>query len=240
MRDDALASDSIHQEPSEAKNRVKSAALALFSERGFPNVSVRDIMTACGLTGGALYAHYKSKEEVLQVLIQEGQSRLHSRLEALFRLDGSPPERLSRLAYCHMLFQLNNLPLARIASREFRYLPEAAQSELDGDRHLMSDYFDKTLTQGVEAGLFQVPMLIPTRMAIIAAANFAPQWYDPAGETSAVDLAKWHADMSLRVVMAQGAAAIGINAVVSSALEAMDGGWPKLLARLDGQGVKLG
>jgi AcrR family transcriptional regulator len=232
MSKNAAAIDDVPREASDAKHRVKTAALALFSERSFPDVSVRDIMTACGLTGGALYAHYKSKEEVLYSLIREGHERLHTRLEALFRLRGDPAQRLARLAYVHMLFQLKNLPLARVAANEFRYLPERRQQELDKLRQKMAEYFDATIRQGVDAGLFDVSIVVQTRMMILTAANLAPQWYDPQGEAPAETIAAWHANMALRITMTKGGAASRVQAIVGTALRVMEGGWEALLATL--------
>jgi AcrR family transcriptional regulator len=226
----AAAFDHVPREASDAKHRVKTAALALFSERSFPDVSVRDIMNACGLTSGALYAHYKSKEEVLFCLIQEGHERLHVRLETLFKLRGDPAQRLARLAYVHMLFQLKNLPLARVASSEFRYLPQHRQQELNKLRLKMADYFDATIQQGVDAGLFDVSIPFQTRMMILIGANLAPQWYDPQGEASAETIAAWHADMALRITMTKGTAATRIRAIAGVALQVMEDGWESILS----------
>jgi len=38
----------------------------LFHEKGFEKTSIMDIATGCGLSKGALYHHFKSKEEVLE------------------------------------------------------------------------------------------------------------------------------------------------------------------------------
>ncbi len=40
---------------------IRAAAFRQFAERGYPVVTVRDIMKACGLTQGALYNHFKSR-----------------------------------------------------------------------------------------------------------------------------------------------------------------------------------
>jgi TetR/AcrR family transcriptional regulator, transcriptional repressor for nem operon len=42
---------------------VKEAS-RLFRERGFDNVTVGEVMKAAGLTHGAFYAHFGSKEEL--------------------------------------------------------------------------------------------------------------------------------------------------------------------------------
>jgi len=220
-------------EESEAKARVTDAALKLFSAQGFPNVSVRDIMNACGLTAGALYAHYKSKEELLFKLIMNGHLRLQSRLEAMYHLPGTPPVRLARLCFVQSLFQLHNLELARVSTSEFRYLPDAFKQELNVVRTKMTTYFDDTLQQGVDKGVFNIPRFAPVRMAIFASANTAPQWFEPGGPMSAEEVAKTHADTTLRIVMTTNAGANRIQALVLDSLIELQGGWEAVLAKLD-------
>ena len=43
--------------------RIVKEASRLFRERGFENVSVGEVIKAAGLTNGAFYAHFGSKEE---------------------------------------------------------------------------------------------------------------------------------------------------------------------------------
>ena len=61
---------------------IRAAAFAQFAERGYPVVTVRDIMKACGLTQGALYNHFKSKDELLHDIIASTQAELERRLPA--------------------------------------------------------------------------------------------------------------------------------------------------------------
>ena len=44
-----------------------------FRERGFENVSVGEVMKAAGLTHGAFYAHFGSKEELKAAAVAYGQ-----------------------------------------------------------------------------------------------------------------------------------------------------------------------
>ena len=44
--------------------RIVKEASRLFRERGFEKVSVDEVMKAAGLTHGAFYAHFSSKEEL--------------------------------------------------------------------------------------------------------------------------------------------------------------------------------
>jgi TetR/AcrR family transcriptional regulator, transcriptional repressor for nem operon len=53
--------------------RIVKEASRLFRERGFENVTVGEVMKAAGLTHGAFYAHFGSKEELEKAAIAYGQ-----------------------------------------------------------------------------------------------------------------------------------------------------------------------
>jgi AcrR family transcriptional regulator len=50
------------------RDRIINAAIALFSDRGYSKVSVRDIAKEVGIKAASLYSHFKSKEEILHTL----------------------------------------------------------------------------------------------------------------------------------------------------------------------------
>ncbi len=52
--------------------RIVKEASRLFRERGFENVTVGEVMKAAGLTHGAFYAHFDSKEELQAAAVAYG------------------------------------------------------------------------------------------------------------------------------------------------------------------------
>lgn len=54
----------------ERKNEILDAANKLFSEKGYDGTSTNDILERVGIARGALYHHFKSKEEILDMLIE--------------------------------------------------------------------------------------------------------------------------------------------------------------------------
>lgn len=58
------------------RERISSAALELFAEKGFDGTSVRDIARAAGIAEGALYRHFPSKEALARSLFLDGYARL--------------------------------------------------------------------------------------------------------------------------------------------------------------------
>ena len=61
--------------------RIVREASRLFRERGFENVSVGEVMKAAGLTHGAFYAHFASKEELQAAAVDYGQRVSLGRLQ---------------------------------------------------------------------------------------------------------------------------------------------------------------
>ena len=61
------------EETAAKHERIVMEASRLFRERGFQNVSVGEVMKAAGLTHGAFYAHFDSKEKLQAAAIAYGQ-----------------------------------------------------------------------------------------------------------------------------------------------------------------------
>ena len=60
------------EETAAKHDRIVREASRLFRERGFANVSVSEVMKAAGLTHGAFYAHFGSKEELQAAAVAYG------------------------------------------------------------------------------------------------------------------------------------------------------------------------
>jgi AcrR family transcriptional regulator len=57
------------------KTKVERAAVDLFAANGFDGVSIADIAGAAGVSQGALYRHYASKEELGWALLSDTRRR---------------------------------------------------------------------------------------------------------------------------------------------------------------------
>ena len=52
------------------KERIVEEALTLFSTKGFKGTSVKNIADAVGIKDASLYKHYKSKQEILDTIVE--------------------------------------------------------------------------------------------------------------------------------------------------------------------------
>lgn len=204
--------------PSSAKARVRLAALELFSARGFRSTSVRDVMNSCQLTPGALYAHYPSKESLLFDLIHEGYMRLDAVLRTAAEGVPDPPPRLARLVNALVLYQLNNLDLARVANVDFDALADDMREQLKAFRFHLNSYFNDTFAAGIAGGVFDPEHPRLTVLAMLTSANDLTQWFAESGPTSSVEIARWHAVMTLRLAMCFDGHAVDAAGLVAEAL----------------------
>lgn len=79
------------------KNEILDAAAALFGEKGFDSTSTNDILDVVGIARGTLYHHFKSKEDIMDALIERQTNRLLARArEAAEDKSGSLEERMVR------------------------------------------------------------------------------------------------------------------------------------------------
>ncbi len=65
------------------KAKVERAAVELFAARGFDGVSIADIAAAAGVSQGALYRHYPSKDELGWVLFSTAYLRTGAELDRI-------------------------------------------------------------------------------------------------------------------------------------------------------------
>ncbi len=59
----------------ETERKIVLAALELFVRKGYHGTSITDIMNKVGMTKGSLYAHFKSKGELLLLILERYKAR---------------------------------------------------------------------------------------------------------------------------------------------------------------------
>ena len=87
----------IVKDAEERRNEILDVAERLFCAKGFDNASTNDILTEIGIARGTLYYHFKSKEDILDAMIERLTNQMVEKAAAI-ALDESIPvlERLTR------------------------------------------------------------------------------------------------------------------------------------------------
>jgi AcrR family transcriptional regulator len=104
------------------EQQILQAAEDLFYERGFDATGVDAIAEKAGITGGAIYRHFSSKDEILAVLFDHA---IDTVLEQLSSPTDDPDHDLRTLVEAHVGFAMKHPKLAGIWNREQRSLADS-------------------------------------------------------------------------------------------------------------------
>ncbi len=155
---DSQADDWLPIGGSALQHRIVDAAVELFYAQGFSATTVREIAAACGLTGGALYNHFSSKDHLLYVLVRDVHLRANAQMaEALASAAPDPVSQLSALVRFLVSHTAGSKKQSRVANREFTRLSGAHRQEVRTLRRQIRDRFGGILQAGVEQGIFTLP-----------------------------------------------------------------------------------
>ena len=120
------------------KEKIFDAAIDLFAERGYDHVSVRDIARAVGLTEGAVYKHYSSKDEILESIFAYVEGRIYPQAP-----EGSMDALAEALSFEEILA---SMPRFMIADRNLAKITRIMLIELYHNEKI-GNYFRKELIE---------------------------------------------------------------------------------------------
>ncbi|CAN5859956.1 TetR/AcrR family transcriptional regulator [soil metagenome] len=186
---------------------IRAAAFAQFAERGYPVVTVRDIMKACGLTQGALYNHFKSKDELLHDIIASTQAELERLcLQAVSGAGDDPRAKLAAFVRVYVVRHCRLRVEALVANREISWLDPDRVADIRRSRRAIRDIVVTIMLEGIERGVFDPPKidgrqdLKAMAMALLDQCTHVSMWYTPGGAVSEEQMARLYAEMALRAV----------------------------------------
>jgi AcrR family transcriptional regulator len=187
-------------ELSTARTRLFTTALVLFGERGYHGVSVRDITDALGQKPGAIYAHVRSKQELLFELVQIGHIEHRDRLTIARQSASDPVAQIRAIVTAHVLVHLEYLALARVTNGEFRFLTPEQVEAVAAIRSESQLALLDIIERGRQLGEFDVddPFLAVT--AIGALGIRAAEWWHPESGIAPQRIADGYAEFAVKLL----------------------------------------
>jgi AcrR family transcriptional regulator len=120
---------------------IMAAASDLFRDRGFRATSLDDIGAAAGISGPAIYRYFKSKHELLTVLIEEAAISWRAAVDEVLNTEAPPMVMLENLIDAAVALQLENGNLRGVLQQELRSLDDDARRRLARtDRVTMAEW----------------------------------------------------------------------------------------------------
>lgn len=67
------------------KRKIFKTAIKLFAEKGYENTGIEEITAVAGFAKGSLYYHFETKEDLFDLLLEEGTKLLNNSIEIKFK-----------------------------------------------------------------------------------------------------------------------------------------------------------
>ncbi|PJR47787.1 TetR family transcriptional regulator [Klebsiella sp. H-Nf2] len=138
----------------ETYHKLITAAAACFAEKGFSATSVREISTRAGISQGAMYTYFKSKDELVKAIVLEEQNSALTAHNATYA--GSYFDRLcAQVTSCisEIGYPITHQLWVEIMAESARN-PELRKTYISSD-DIMRKSFARLIQEGIAAGEFR-------------------------------------------------------------------------------------
>ena len=165
------------------RTELTREAARLFAERGYHGTSIGDLAKALGVQKGSLYAHIESKQDLLYEAVREGAEAFHAGLDAV-RDDLPAGERIRLALRAHLRVVAEQLDVATVFVREWRYLEGDRAAEFLAERRRYEERFRALFREGRELGELRTDLDEGSAALLaLSAANWAYTWLQPGRDT---------------------------------------------------------
>jgi AcrR family transcriptional regulator len=180
------------------EQRLLASAIRLFAEKGFDRTSVQELVVDAGVTKGAMYHYFQSKDDLLAAIYDRILIDQRERLERIVATDDPVEERLRAAAVDVVLTTIANLDETRIVFQSMHQLRPGTQQEVRRDRREYHQRFRTMLEEGQASGVVRRdidPDLVLDYF--FGALRHLGVWYRPDGARSAEHVATAYAELLL-------------------------------------------
>ena len=182
--------------------KLLTSAVRCFASNGFHATTTRDISSGIGLSPGALYVHFASKEVVLFEIIRTAHERVLSYVsEPTVLATDDPVRRLQSLVARYTEWHARYHVAARVSQYELAGLTAEHYEEILTMRHETNVVFRAAVERGVAAGAFADIDVKRVARAILSLGIDLVRWYRRDGSDSPEQLGEFTAQLALKMVM---------------------------------------
>ncbi|MFJ3881900.1 TetR/AcrR family transcriptional regulator [Streptomyces sp. NPDC090077] len=179
--------------------RLLAVATRLFAERGYDRTSVQEIVEAAGVTKGALYHYFGSKDDLLHEVYARMLRLQQQRLDAVAGSDAPVEERLRAAAADVVVTTIENLDDAMIFFRSMHQLGPEKYKQVRAERRRYHERFRALVEEGMRSGVFSTAT--PADLVVdyyFGSVHHLSTWYRTDGPLTPHQVADHLADLLLR------------------------------------------
>lgn len=140
---------------SSVPERLLAAATRLFAEQGFESTSVQQIVDAAGVTKGAMYHYFGSKDDLLYEIYARVLRLQTERMSRLADGPGDAEDRLRAVAVDVVATTAENLEDTIIFFRSMHMLHPDKRAEVRAERRRYHERVRQLVEEGQKSGVFR-------------------------------------------------------------------------------------
>jgi AcrR family transcriptional regulator len=202
--DDQISEDFWGQEYPLVARELLTSAVSCFASKGFHATTTRDITAAVGLSPGALYVHFPSKEEVLYTIMRIAHQRV---LEAVTVpaagiVEPDPGTVVAELVRRFVVWHARYHAVARVSQglHEMATLDREHYELVAAQRHMITGVFRSAVSAGIDTGDFDVSDVSGAVHAILSLGIDVVRWYRVDGAQTPDELADSYTRLAQRML----------------------------------------
>jgi AcrR family transcriptional regulator len=139
------------------RDQILDAATARFAANGFQATGMADVIAASGLSAGAVYRYFRSKDELIAAIVERVLGQAAARFEALLEEDEAPDPATAVAAACRLVADLaarQPVDLTRVAVQAWgeALRNPAVHVVVDRAYRTIRGYFVEVARRGQAAG----------------------------------------------------------------------------------------
>lgn len=138
--------------------KILDAAVHLFASKGYWNSTLEEVAAQAGFTKGAVYYHFKSKEQLLLKVLEIIETRsIDATIEGVKRRGGSPSQQLESFVKYHTQWAAaypEDLAVMILMSVEVLRANTKIKSQMFGVYRKIGDFLEAIIDAGKRAGEF--------------------------------------------------------------------------------------
>jgi AcrR family transcriptional regulator len=134
--------------------RIFDAALKISNQKGFQAMSMRDFSKETGLSIGALYSYFASKDELLDMILRQGRELVLRILRQNIQSIGDPIAKLEKAIRVHIYLSEALQPWFHFSFMEAKNMSAPEKEKTVASELHTDQMFADILVEGQTAGLF--------------------------------------------------------------------------------------
>lgn len=163
-----------------ARRLILDRAARLLRSNGYHQTSLREIAEAVGIRKASLYHHFRSKEEIVEAVVNDGVRLVHQAVLHALEVAGeaTPRQRLKAAITAHLAALHGHSDYTSASIKVFSFGENPTPESVRSTRRAYDDLWRKLVEELAGAGAL-TPGIAPERLRLflLGAMNGSVDWY---------------------------------------------------------------